>query len=129
MITTGTNPAYISPEANAQALISRIGKVVWSKDKTMAWWGAWPECPEWVEAVGGVNVSESDWMVEDVFTDAEISELKKAHGTTDVNWERAKAVKKAFEDGFDTVNSVASALPSFGRTQISKDLAALKAAN
>lgn len=128
MVTKGSNPAYISPEASAQALISRIGKVVWSRDKTMAWWGAWPECPEWVEAVEGANAIEPNWKIEEVFTAAEIVELKKTHGTTDVNWERAKAVKKCLIDGYGSISQAVSVLPTFGRTQISKDLAALKAA-
>ncbi len=129
MITTGKNPAYITPEASAKALISSLGKAVWSKAGDMVFWGNWHGYPEWEEAVGGTNTVEADWEIKDVFTAAETAELKKTHGTADVNWQRAKAVKKALEDGFDTVNSVASALPSFGRTQISKDLAALKAAN
>lgn len=129
-VTAAANPAFLGKNEQVVRAIGQMGRGVWSQDGSMAFWGDWRECPEWVEIMSGAKAIEDVQSPEQAFTPAEMAALKKKHGTAEVNWDRALAVKRLISKGTDTVDTVAAALSTyFGRTQLSKDLAALKAAN
>ena len=134
MVTKGTNPNYVPPDVAFKAVFEgtkdRLGAAVWDDEGKNVWWGAWPQCPEWVAIMKARNMNTDEQTPQSTFTAAEMEALKKRHGTTDVEWRRAAAVKAQMQRGVTTIGAVAAALyPTWGRTQISLDLAALKAAN
>lgn len=133
MVTKGTNPNYVPPDVAFKAVFEgvkdRLGLAVWDDEGKNVWWGAWPQCPEWVAIMKARNISTEDVEPKSVFTAAEMEALKKKHGTADVEWRRAAAVKAQMQRGVTTIDAITAALyPTWGRTQISLDLAALKAA-
>lgn len=134
MVTKGTNPNYVPPDVAFKAVFEgtkdRLGTAVWDDEGKNVWWGAWPQCPEWVAIMRARSLSPEGLQPPSTFTAAEMEALKRKHGTADVEWRRAAAVKAQMQKGMTTIDAVAAALcPTWGRTQISLDLAALKAAN
>jgi len=133
MVTKGTNPNYVPPEVAFEAVFegikNRLGVAVWDDKGKNVWWGAWPKCPEWVAIMKARNMNTEEVEPQSAFTPPEMEALKKKHGTADVEWRRAAAVKAQMQKGVTTIDAVAAALyPTWGRTQISLDLAALKSA-
>jgi hypothetical protein len=134
MVTKGINPNYVPPDVAFKAVFEglkyRLGAGVWDDEGKNVWWGDWPQCPEWVAIMKARNMNIGGAEPQTTFTAAEVEALKKKHGTADVDWRRAAAVKGQMQNGVTTIEAVAAALsPTWGRTQISLDLAALKAAS
>lgn len=127
--TTAPNPNYAPPMP--QEIIKAIGRVgagIWDGESTM-WWGDWSHDPAFralLTKLGAKSFSEAQ-PIEQIFTPAEIEALKKKHGSVDVNWQRAAAVKKAMGEGCDTKTKLVERLgDAWGGTQLSMDKSALE---
>lgn len=128
MTTKAANPNYLPPIGEeVRKAIDKVGTGLWDKDRSTMWWGNWSPDPDYLVLIRklGMTVGQ-DAPISDVFTRAEIDALKRSHGSANVNWKRAAAVKKAIGEGFDTISKLEERFKgTWKKTQISIDKAAL----
>lgn len=130
--TTAPNPNYAPPmDAAVIHAIGRVGAAIWDGEASTMWWGDWSHDPAFralLAKLGAKSFSEAQ-PIEEIFTPAEIEALKKKHGSVDVNWQRAAAVKKAMGEGDRTLDEAVKRLGgAWKRTQIYMDKSALEGA-
>jgi hypothetical protein len=119
MTTYGKNPNYV-PAMNAVMSRSRAETARFYPETNMIEWG------DWSRDAPRAEIDDELRPLNEVFTPEEIEALKRSHGSANVNWQRAAAVKKAMGEGFDTISKLEERFKgTWKKTQISIDKAAL----